>query len=114
MLGKENRLKNKKDFDRVFKKGKGFKQDFLFLKLIKNNLEMNRFGFIVSQKISKKAVLRNKIKRRLRESVRKKLEKLKQGYDIVFLPSPDIREKNFKEIDQLINKILTKTKLLIK
>ncbi len=112
MLPKKNRLKRNKDFERVLKKGKGFKQDFLFLRLVKNNLDENRFGFIVSQKVSKKAVIRNKIKRRLRESIREKIKRLKQGYDIVLLPSPDIKEKSFKEIDQAIDKILTKAKIL--
>ncbi|GAI32984.1 unnamed protein product, partial [marine sediment metagenome] len=62
MLNKRNRLKKKKDFDKVFKQGQGFKQDFLYLKIRKNNLKSSRFGFVVSKKFSKKAVIRNKIK----------------------------------------------------
>ncbi len=112
MLSKENRLKNKKDFDKIFKKGKGFKQDFLFIKIFKNDLDASRFGFIVSKKISKKAVARNKIKRKMRESVRLKIEKISPGYDLVFLPDINIKEKKFKEIDQIINKILIKAKIL--
>ena len=80
MLPKKNRLKNKKDFERVFKQGKGFKEDFLFFKITKNNLKENRFGFIVSLKVSKKAVLRNKVKRRLREIIKKRAgDKLIEG-----------------------------------
>ncbi|MCK4781867.1 ribonuclease P protein component [Candidatus Parcubacteria bacterium] len=114
MLSKENRLRNKKDFDRIFKKGKGFKQDFLFLKLIKNNLETNRFGFIVSQKISKKAVIRNKIKRRLRESIKAKSGEMRVGYDVVLLPDTDIKEKSFEEINENVNRVLIKAKILTK
>ncbi len=69
MLGKENRLRRKKDFEEIFKKGRSFKESFLVLKILKNNLKVSRFGFVVSQKVSKKAVVRNKIKRRLREIV---------------------------------------------
>jgi ribonuclease P protein component len=70
MLLKENRLKKKKDFERVFSQGRNLKGDFLFFKTINNKLEDNRIGFIVSKKVSKKAVERNKIKRRLREILR--------------------------------------------
>ncbi len=112
VLPKENRLNKKKDFERVFKRGKGFKEDFLFIKIIKNDLETSRFGFIVSQKISKKAVIRNKIKRRMRESVRTALKDAARGYDIVFLPSSDITKRSFKEINEAINKALIKIKIL--
>ena len=62
MLSQQNQLKKKKDFEKVFKKGKGFKEDFLVLIFKKNNLNQSRFGFIVSKNFSKKANLRNKIK----------------------------------------------------
>lgn len=79
MLSGDNRLKKKKDFEYVFKKGKGFKEDFLFVKLVKNNLKITRFGFVVGYKVSKKAVLRNKVKRRLRETVKAELPKIRKG-----------------------------------
>ena len=60
MLVQKNRLTKKKDFDKTFKQGQGFKHDFLYLKIKKNNLESSRFGFIVSKKFSKKATERNK------------------------------------------------------
>ena len=65
MLKKINRLKKKKDFEKVLRGGKGFKEDFLLFKTIKNNLKTSRFGFIISQKVSKKATVRNKLKRKL-------------------------------------------------
>lgn len=39
MLPEVNRLKKEKDFERVFKKGRGYKEDFLYLKIVKNNLK---------------------------------------------------------------------------
>ena len=45
MLPKENRLKKKKDFEKVFKEGQGFKEDFLFLKVVKNNLNLTDLAF---------------------------------------------------------------------
>jgi len=112
MLIKRNRLCKKKDFERVFKKGKGLKEDFLILKMAKNNLSQSRFGFIVGTKISKKAVLRNKLKRRLRELVRGKIEKIKKGFDIVFITQPGLENRDFWELEEILNKIFNRAKLL--
>jgi len=111
MLPKTNRLKKKKDIERVFKNGKGFKEDFLILKTVKNNLKNSRFAFIVSQKVSKKAALRNKIRRRLSELVRLKLKNIKTGIDVVLLSTPGLEEKDFWEIEETINKLFAKAKI---
>ncbi|MEW6407418.1 MAG: ribonuclease P protein component [Patescibacteria group bacterium] len=111
MLPKKFRLSKKKDFERIHKFGKFFGQDFLAIKLIKNNQKILRFGFLVSLKISKKATVRNKIKRRLRESVRQKLDKIKTGFDIIVFVRPEIAEKNYWEIDAAIEKVLVKAGL---
>jgi ribonuclease P protein component len=112
MLSKENRLKRKKDFERVFKEGQGFKEDFLFLKIVKNNLKTSRFGFMVSKNFSKKATLRNKIKRRLRELVRINLVKVKKGIDGVLVAIPGLETKDFWEIEEIINKLFKKAKII--
>jgi len=112
MLSPKNRLKKKKDFEKVLKRGKGFREDFLFLKLIKNNFKISRVGFIVSKKISKKAVQRNKIKRKLREIIQLYLAKIQPGFDLVFLAKPGIEKRDFWEIEQTIDKILKKSKIL--
>jgi len=65
MLPKQNRLKKKKDCDSVIKQGRHNADRFLVLKIQRNSLEQSRIGFVVSKKISKKAVERNRIKRRL-------------------------------------------------
>jgi len=110
MLPKVNRLKKKKDIERVFKSGRGFKEDFLILKMVKNNLKNSRFAFIVSQKVSKKATLRNKIRRRLSELARRHLPTTRPGTDIIIMALPGLEEKDFWEIEEIINKLLQKTK----
>lgn len=112
MLPKANRLKKKKDFEKVFKEGKRFKEDFLFLKIRKNNLKVSRFGFVVSQKISKKATIRNKIKRRLRELVRLKLPKIKTGIDGALIVKEGLENKDFWEIEELMDKLFKKADLI--
>lgn len=112
MLPKQNRLKKKKDFERVFKKGQGAREDFLFLKFTKNNLKVSRFGFVVSQKISKKATLRNKTKRRLRDAVRMKLPGIKPGFDGAWVALKGLELESFPETKKTIDRILKKAKLL--
>jgi ribonuclease P protein component len=112
MLSEKNRLKNKKDFDRVFKKGKGFREDFLFLKHASNQLANSRLGIVVSQKISKKAVLRNRIKRRIRAVVSRKLPKIKKGTDFILVAIPGLEKKDFREIETALTNVLKKSKLI--
>lgn len=111
MLPKKNRLKKKKDFERIFKKGKGLNGDFLFLKIAKNNLKESRFGFVVSKKVSKKAVVRNKVKRRLREAVKLKLPGVKAGIDGVLITRPGIESKTFAELKETVSELFKKAKL---
>lgn len=71
MLPKENRLNKKADFLRVSKKGQVVQsKNFGLAYLETNTSEPPKFGFIVSNKISKKAVERNRIKRILRQIIR--------------------------------------------
>lgn len=72
----------------------------VFIKYKKNNLNKNSFRIIVSVKVSKKAVVRNKIRRQIREILRQ--ANLKQGYDIVVITNKDILNKSFQEIKQRV------------
>lgn len=112
MLPKENRLKKRKAIACVLKKGRGFKEGFLFLKLIGNNLKESRFGFVISRRVSKKAVIRNMLKRRLSEIIRLNLPKIKHGADGVFIPSSGLADKNFQEMAEITIKLLKKAKVL--
>ena len=114
MLSKINRLQKRKDFDWVFKRGLKFKEDFLSLRVVKNNLKNSRFGFIVSQKISKKATLRNKIKRRLRMIIRVKMQKIKKRLDIIMVANPGLEKKDFWELEEILYTLLKKANLLQK
>ncbi len=112
MLPKKNRLKKEKDFQEIFKKGRSFKEKFLVIKFRKNQTKVNRFGFIVSKKVSKKAVKRNQIKRRLREVVRKNINDYQKGYDVAFIALPGLGNADFKEIKNVVLKLLKKSKIL--
>lgn len=110
MLLKQNRLTKKKDFENVFKKGDGVKSRFLFLKFIPTKYDYTRFAFVVSQKVSKKAVQRNKIRRYLREKVRTQMDKIKKGFDCVLVVFPGFKIKGAEDELRFLFK---KAKLLI-
>lgn len=105
MLPKENRLKKEKDFEAVFREGKGSACGPLRVKSICNKSEVARFGFIVSKKYSKKASERNLIKRRMREIIRKMMPEIKNGYDIVLLASPGL-ENDYQKLQERIKTVL--------
>ena len=105
MLVSENRLRKKRDIDNVFKKGKTITGNFIFLRIVKNDLDINRFAFVISTKISKKAVVRNKIKRQLREIIKKDILKTKQGFDFILIAKSQIINQDFKGIEKEINAI---------
>lgn len=112
MLPKFNRLRNTKDIEQVLKKGRGLKEGFLFLKLAKNELEAARFAFVISRKISKKASVRNAVKRRLREAVRPLLPLAQAGFDAVVMAQKGIENKNFQEIKENAEKIFKKSGII--
>ncbi len=78
-----------------------------------NSLGFPRFAFIVSKKVSKKAVERNRGKRLLKEAVRKVLPALKNcEYDIILIGKKNIfREKMqtvFSDLKYFLNQLRDK------
>jgi len=68
-LPTKNRLKNKKDFEIVFKKGRALNGSFLFIKTLVSSRGYPRFGFIITTKFAPRAVLRNKVRRLLADVI---------------------------------------------
>lgn len=81
---KNQRLLTKADFQSVFDNATKINQRHLLLLFKKNLLSHGRLGIIVSKRVSKKAVTRNRIKRTIRESFRLWQERIK-GFDIVII-----------------------------
>jgi len=105
MLKDDNRLRGKKNFKRIFEKGKALKGNFLILRFALNDEEKIRFAILVSKKVSKKAVVRNKVKRKIKAIVLQNIPKLKKGFDFIFIVLPSFENKNFSEMEDEINKI---------
>ncbi len=112
MLPKENRLVRKPDFEKVKEKGEKFQSHLFGLLVFPNEEDVSRFGFVISTKLSKKAVKRNRVKRILREQVRLSLPKIKNGFDVIFLGKKALLEVSYKEIGKEIKRLFKKSGLL--
>lgn len=103
MFKKANRLTKDKEFENVFKNGRSSYDKIIGLKIIKNDLGLNRFGILVSNKISKKAVERNRIKRRARGALEKISQDLKPGYDSVIITLAPILESTYQDMEKSLS-----------
>jgi ribonuclease P protein component len=112
MLPKNNRLKKEKDFELVLKTGKSAREGFLLLKEINNNAGHTRFGISISKKISKKATLRNRIKRQIASLLKSDLPAIKKGKDVLLIALSGLEKKNFSEIRENISALFKKAKII--
>lgn len=94
MLASKFGLKGTKNFERVEREGTLFQSESFGIAYFKReDKDVSKFGFIVSNKISGESTLRNRAKRALKEAVRFNTGYLKDGYDVVFLAKTQILRK---------------------
>ena len=113
MLPEKNRLKKRSAFAATYRTGKSFHKDgiTMFVGKEKTNDCPTKFGFVVSKKIHKRAVKRNRIKRLMRESIRLILKEnsIPDKYiSIIFVASSKLTDKKFIEIDEGIKRLVAK------
>ncbi len=112
MLNKKYRLSKNKDFEKVFRQGKFYSDKIVSLKFIPNQLDHNRFGIIVGLKVDRRAVVRNKVKRRLRSVIRSLFPVMKTSFDIILIAKPFIVGEDYQTIKEKIEKLFNKSGLL--
>lgn len=109
MLSSRNRLKKKINFARIEIDGSMYQSKPFGMGVYnRNDDEPSHFGFIISTKISKKAVVRNRIKRIMSEVIRVNLDKLKNGYDVLFLIKHQAVKISKEELEKETYAIITK------
>ncbi len=113
MFAKKYRLTGRSVLEEVKKEGSLYQADSFGI-LVRKGAEdrPSRFAFIVSTKISKTAVDRNKAKRRLREAVRQNIEKVVNGYDVIFLAKKKTLERRSEEITSEVEKVFRESGLI--
>ena len=91
-MKRANRLSRSRDFDAVYRKGRSVSSRYLVLYWFPQEEPGEpRFGFSVPRSVGG-SVERNRIKRRLRELWRARLERMQAGHDYVLIVRPGLAE----------------------
>ncbi|MFA5644455.1 MAG: ribonuclease P protein component [Patescibacteria group bacterium] len=112
MIKKENRLRKNKEIENVFKNGKSFYNDLFGFKVLKNDLDSNRFCVIISAKVSKKAVDRNRFKRIVKAVFLEIEDKLKNGFDYLIVIKKEFSGKSFFDVKKILEDSFKKMNFL--
>ena len=97
MSENELRIKKTQQYNNVYQKGKKISSKCLIIFVLKNSLTVNRYGIVASKKVGN-AVVRNKVKRRLKAIIREVNPKIGQGYDIVLVCRPLISRVTYRQL----------------
>lgn len=105
------RVRENERFQEIRRQGRSYSDRLLVLCVSSNGLPYSRHGFSVSRRIGK-AVQRNKIRRRLRESLRLRMEKILPGWDLVWIARTPIQSAEYGEMDAACARLLRRASLL--
>mgnify|MGYP001561191204 CR=1 FL=1 len=109
-MQKELRLKKAQDFSLVYRLGSSWANDLLVLKALPIGTDgVSRFGFTVGKRTGN-AVVRNTIKRRLREAVRH--TPVKSGWDIIFIARGRAASADYHQLKASARGLLRRADLL--
>lgn len=111
-----HRLKRRQDFNAVYQRGRRFATSHLFLRtLAQPSVEgesPSRFGFVISQKVDKRAVVRNRLRRQLQAKVRALLPRLSSGWSVIISARPGVAQCDSADFLQELEELLAKAEVL--
>ncbi len=108
-MHRQLRLRRRKDFDAVFEKGQVLANRLLVLRSLPNQLPHNRYGFITSKRLGK-AVVRNRVRRRLREGVRTLTTQA--GWDVIISARAPAARADFHELKAAVANLFIRASIL--
>lgn len=103
----KNRVKKRRDFTRVYQRGKSHAGKYIVLYRYKTRLDTYRVGFTVSKKVGN-AVVRNKVRRRLKEIARLQPELFQPGRDYILIARPAAAQVTYRELERDLESLLKK------
>lgn len=98
----------------VYKHGNQVRSTHMSLKYLHNRKRQSyRAAIVVSKKVSKSAVVRNRIRRRLYEAIRAEQDQIKKPYDIVItIYNETVAQMPFIDLQKTVNQLLKKAKII--
>ncbi|MHA0857573.1 ribonuclease P protein component [Paenibacillus sp. CMAA1364] len=111
-MRKSLRLRNRADFSRVYRHGKSFaNHQFVVYWFRKKDVEQFRVGISVSKKVGN-AVVRNRMRRMVKEIVRHQETTLIEHIDLVFIVRKGAIHMNYKDMEKSILHVLRKASIV--
>ena len=104
-------VKENYEFRRIYRKGKSVVSPYMVLYCQKNRQGRTRLGITVSTKLGK-AVVRNRVRRRLRELWRLNKQDMVPGWDIILVARVRAVEASYQKLDKAYRKLLREAGLL--
>ncbi|MFH1098557.1 MAG: ribonuclease P protein component [Candidatus Uhrbacteria bacterium] len=112
MLCKSNRLVKRRDFEALSRSGRPIHSQSITIRFQPNHSSALRIGIAVSLKVSKRATVRNLIRRRIREVFRRHLPSIQGGYNIAVYVKPAAIGRSYKLLAVEIGSLLNRAKIL--
>jgi len=106
-----NSLKNTRQFNHVYKRGKSIVNKHVVLYYLKNQENTNTVGFSVSKKVGN-AVTRNRVKRLMKEVYRLNEPSLRKGYNFVFVARVRASKASYNEVEKAMKSCFKKGQLI--
>lgn len=112
MLSRTNRLHSSRDIGRLRASGRSLSFQLFNIRFGGNGLDVARATVVVSSKVSKKATVRNLVKRRIRAGLRELLPRLKAGNDVMVYVKSQAVGATYQELLLALVHALKKARLI--
>jgi ribonuclease P protein component len=100
MLNKKNRISNRQFIEKLFEKGRLYKNNYFIFRFLPSAEPISKFAVIVSRKVSGKAVDRNRLKRQINEIIRLNIQMLKTNIVSLIIAKPNIEKASYEELNK--------------
>ena len=110
IMSKTWALTKRAQYQKVYGLGVAKGDKLVIIKSLANGLEFSRYGFSVNKPLGK-AVVRNRVRRLLKEVVRS--IPMKQGWDIVFIARQGAVDADYHQLNESVEKLLIRADLLL-